>query len=153
MFTGIVEKTGKIKKIENKKGKVYFTISIKNFLRGTKRGDSISCDGVCLTVIKKTKESFMVELMPETLRLTKFKEASAGDAVNLELAVRVGDRIGGHFVSGHADAVGKVKKIIRDGKYKCLEVKVPKKISRYLAYKGSAAVNGVSLTIADSGRD
>lgn len=153
MFTGIVEKIGKIKKIEKIKGKIYFIISTENFFKDIKLGDSVSCDGVCLTVVGKTKDSFRVELMPETLRLTKFKEARAGDTVNLELAAKVGDRIGGHFVSGHVDAVGEVKKIIKDGKYICLEIKIPKNISKYLAYKGSAAVNGVSLTIAGSSKD
>jgi riboflavin synthase len=153
MFTGIIETTGKIKKIKDKDGKVYFTISVKNFLKDIKTGASISCDGVCLTVIKKTKDSFTVELMPETLRLTKFADARAGDLINLEKSLKIGERIDGHFTMGHVDGVGVVKKIIKKGEYTDLIINVPKKIIKYLAYKGSASINGVSLTIAGNGKD
>lgn len=153
MFTGIVETTGKIKKIENKAGKVYFTISVRNFLQDIKTGASISCDGVCLTVVKKTKDSFTVELMPETLRLTKFADSRAGDLINLEKSLKIGERIDGHFVMGHVDGVGVVKKVVEEGEYTDLIINIPKKIIKYLAYKGSASVNGVSLTIAGNGKD
>ncbi len=153
MFTGIIEITGEIRKIENKQGKVYFVIEAKNFLRDVKIGGSISCDGVCLTVIKKTKGSFTVELMPETLRLTKFADARTGDLINLEKSLKIGERVDGHFVMGHVDGVGVVKKVIKEGEYTDLIINVPKKIIKYLAYKGSASVNGVSLTIAGNGKD
>ncbi len=154
MFTGIVEKTGKIIKIENKnKEKIYFTISVKNFLQDIKIGSSISCDGVCLTVVKKTKDSFTIELMPETLRLTKFADSKVGDLINLEKSLKIGERVDGHFVMGHVDGVGVVKKVIKEGEYTDLIIKVPKKIIKYLAYKGSASINGVSLTIAGNGKD
>lgn len=150
MFTGIVEKTGKLKKIERLNDKVYFTIEIKDFLTGVKIGDSISCDGACLTVIKKTKNAFTVELMPETLRLTRFMDSKIGDKINLEKAAKIGDRLNGHFVSGHIDCIGILKKNIKEGEYSCYEIEIPKRFSKYLAYKGSVAVNGVSLTIAQS---
>lgn len=150
MFTGIVEKTGKIKKIEDKSGKVYFTIEVKNFLRGVKIGDSVACDGVCLTVIKIVGNKFTVELMPETLRLTRFSLSQAGDPVNLEKSLKVGGTIGGHFVMGHVDAVGEIKEISKKGADVNLTVKVPGKIMKYLAYKGSVSINGVSLTIGPS---
>ncbi len=153
MFTGIVEKTGKIINIVNKRGKVYFTISIKNFLKDIKIGSSISCDGACLTVVKKTKDSFTVELMPETLKLTKFADSKIGDLINLEKSLKIGERIDGHFVMGHVDGVGIVKKVIKEGEYTDLVIKVPVKIIKYLAYKGSASINGVSLAIAGSGKD
>ncbi len=153
MFTGIVEKTGKITKIKDKRSKIYFTIEIKNFLQDIKIGSSISCDGACLTVVEKTKDSFTVELMPETLRLTKFADSKIGDLINLEKSLKIGERIDGHFVMGHVDGVGVVKKIIKEGEYTDLIIKVPKKIIKYLAYKGSASINGVSLTIAGAGRD
>lgn len=153
MFTGIVETTGKIVKIENRnKEKIYFTISAKNFLQDIKIGGSISCDGVCLTVVKKIKDSFTVELMPETLRLTKFADSQVGDLINLEKSLKISERIDGHFVMGHVDGVGVVKKIIKEGEYTDLIIKVPKKIIKYLAYKGSASINGVSLTVAGSGK-
>ncbi|KKR20143.1 MAG: Riboflavin synthase, alpha subunit [Parcubacteria group bacterium GW2011_GWE2_39_37] len=148
MFTGIVEKTGRLEKIENKNGKIYFTIKVANFLGKVKIGASIACDGVCLTVVKKTKDNFTVELMPETFRVTKFSKAKTGQAINLELAMKLGERLDGHFVSGHVDAVGAISKILKEGEYTCLEIKAPVEILKYLSYKGSVAINGVSLTIA-----
>lgn len=181
MFTGIIETTGVIKKIENKNGKVYFTVAVKNFLRDVKIGSSIACDGVCLTVIEKImdcsaatqsppegdcgdfspkaavlcgetvaqpKDSFVVELMPETLKVTKFKQSKAGDLVNLEKSLKIGERLDGHFVMGHADGTGVVDKIVEDGEYREIIVKAPAKLMKYLVYKGSVAVNGVSLTIS-----
>jgi len=153
MFTGIVEKTGKIQNIKKDGGKIYFTIEVKYFLQDIKIGGSISCDGVCLTVVKKNKNSFTVELMPETLRLTKFADSQAGDLINLEKSLKIGERIDGHFVMGHVDGVGIVSKIEREGEYINLIIKVPKKIIKYLAYTGSASINGVSLTIAGNGKD
>jgi len=153
MFTGIVERTGKIQKIEDRKGKIYFTIGAKGILRGTKIGDSIACDGVCLTVVKRTADEFAVELMPETLTVTRFSGAKKGDLVNLERAAKIGDRINGHFVSGHVDCIGTVKAVVKEGEYTSIFITVPKEFAKYLAYKGSAAVNGVSLTVAESKAD
>ena len=153
MFTGIIRKTGKIKKIEDRKGKIYFIIGVEDFFKETKVGDSVSCDGTCLTVVKSKKDSFQVELMPETLKLTKFKDSHKGDLINLELSMKIGQRLDGHFVMGHVDGVGEVKKIIREGEYISLIIKVPKKLIKYLAYKGSVSVNGVSLTTAGVGKD
>ena len=152
MFSGIVEKTGIIKKIKNRDGKIYFTIETKNFLRDIKIGSSISCDGVCLTVVKKTVRDFVVELMPETLKLTKFSNSKIGDLINLEKSLKVSDRVDGHFVMGHIDGVGEIKKIINDNEYTDLIIKVPQRLIKYLAYKGSASVNGVSLTISGVGK-
>lgn len=152
MFSGIVEKTGIIKKIKNRDGKIYFTIETKNFLRDIKIGSSISCDGVCLTVVKKTVRDFVVELMPETLKLTKFSNSKIGDLINLEKSLKVSDRVDGHFVMGHIDGVGEIKKIINDNEYTNLIIKVPQRLIKYLAYKGSASVNGVSLTISGVGK-
>lgn len=148
MFTGIIETTGKIQKIENKNGKVHFTIAVKNFLRDVEIGSSIACDGVCLTVIKKVNDYFIVELMPETLKLTKFGQAKVGDLINLEKSLKIGERLDGHFVMGHADGTGIVDKIVEDRKYREIIIKAPAKLMKYLAYKGSVAVNGVSLTIS-----
>lgn len=171
MFTGIVETTGKIKKIEDRNGKIYFTIVVKesgrnprgavsagavyakNFLRDVKIGSSIACDGVCLTVVKKTKDSFVVELMPETLRLTKFGQAKIGDWLNLEKSLKIGERLDGHFVMGHIDGTGIVDKIIQDRDYREIIIKVPSKLMKYLALKGSVSVNGVSLTISGAGKN
>ena len=153
MFTGIIEKTGKIIEIDNKNNKTYFTVEVKNFLRNVKIGDSISCDGACLTVIKKIKDNFTVELMPETLRMTKFKDSKVGDLINLELALKIRERIDGHFVMGHIDGTGKVDKIIKSSKNIDLVIKAPMKLLKYFPRKGSITINGVSLTIADSKGD
>ncbi|MFH1254918.1 MAG: riboflavin synthase [bacterium] len=153
MFSGIVEKTGELKKIDSRAGKIYFTIKAGNFLRGVKIGASISCDGVCLTAIKIAAGNFTVELMPETLRLTKFSQSKIGDLINLEKSLKIGDSIGGHFVAGHVDAVGEVEKVELFGADASVIVKVPEKIIKYLAYKGSVSLNGVSLTIAGNGKN
>ncbi|MDD4271863.1 MAG: riboflavin synthase [Patescibacteria group bacterium] len=151
MFSGIVEKMGELKKIENRLGKIYFTIKAGGFLRGVKIGSSVACDGACLTAVKLAGGNFTVELMPETLRMTKFSQAKVGDLINLEKSLKVGDRISGHFVMGHVDAVGVVARVEKLGADVSLTVKVPKKIIKYLAYKGSVSINGVSLTIGENG--
>jgi riboflavin synthase len=150
MFTGIVEKTGKLKKSENTNGKIYFEIEALSFLSDVKIGDSIACDGVCLTVVKKSKNSFKVELMPETLKMTKFSKAHIGDRINLEKSLKIGDRLDGHYVMGHIDGVGKIKRVEKEGEYTNLFISVPKQIFKFMAFKGSLTVNGVSLTIARS---
>ena len=152
MFTGIIVKTGQLEKIAKKNGKIYFTIAVKNLLNRTKIGESIACDGVCLTVIKKTPHNFTVELMPETLKRTRFGLIKEGEPINLELALQLGERLDGHLVMGHVDGVGRVKKITKEGKYVSLIIEAPKELRRYLAYKGSVTVNGVSLTIASAGQ-
>ncbi len=148
MFSGIVQTTGKIQEIKNKNNKVYFFIEAKNFLKDVKIGESINCDGVCLTVVKKKKNFFEVELMPETLKVTKFVDSQKGDLINLEKSLKVNGKINGHFVLGHIDGVGKVKKIIFDNDYLEFFISVPQKLMKFLAYKGSVTVNGVSLTIS-----
>lgn len=153
MFSGIIETTGKIKKIEDKNKKVYFTIEVKNFLNNIKIGASIACDGVCLTVVKKIRNSFKVELMPETLRVTKFLDSKTGDLINLEKSLKVGDFVDGHFVMGHIDGVGKIKKIVLDKEYINLIIKIPRGLEKFIAYKGSISINGVSLTISGLGQD
>ncbi len=153
MFTGIINKTGKIKKINREKNKIYLTIKVNNFSNGVKIGGSVSCDGACLTVIKKTKDGFTVELMPETSRVTKFKDSKIGDLVNLEPALKIGERLDGHFVMGHIDGTGVVGKATNEGEFKSLAIKVPKELVKYLARKGSVAVNGVSLTVSGAGKD
>ena len=153
MFTGIIQKTGRIDKIECRGNKQYFIVSVENFLKDVRIGDSISCNGVCLTVIKKEKNYFTTELMPETLKLTKFLEAKIGDAINLELAVRDGDRLDGHIVYGHIDGVGTVKKMEKEEDYVSFIIGIPAGLSRYIARKGSIALDGVSLTISGVGKD
>ena len=153
MFTGIIEKTGKIKKIEDKNGKIYFIIEVGDFLNDVKVGDSISCDGVCLTVVEKALNNFKVELMPETLELTKFSNSKEGNFINLEKAMMMGGRLDGHFVMGHVDGVGEVGKIEQAGEYINLIINTPVELVKFLALKGSVSINGVSLTISGVGDD
>lgn len=149
MFTGIIEKTGVIKKIERN----YFTIEVKDFLTDLKIGDSIAVNGVCLTVIELDGESFKIELMPETLRLTNFSSSKEGDEVNLEKSLKVRDRLDGHFVLGHVDGVGEAREIKKDGEFVDLIISVPADLQKYIAKKGAIAVNGISLTIAEDLKD
>jgi riboflavin synthase len=151
MFTGIITAVGRIKKIE--KGKSFIlTVETKDNFKNVKLGDSISVDGVCLTVAKIVGGVLVFELMPETARLTIADDYKIGSLVNLERSMKVGDEIGGHFVSGHVDGVGKVVKIEKEKESVVITVRPPKELLKYLAHKGSVAINGVSLTIINSGK-
>lgn len=146
MFTGIIETTGKITKIEDKH---YFTISAKDFLSDIKIGESIAVNGVCTTVIGLDGDNFKIEIMPETFRVTNFNFLQVGDEVNLEKSLKVNGRLDGHFVLGHVDGVGIVKEIKTVGDYIELVISAPEALRIYLARKGTVAVDGVSLTIAE----
>jgi riboflavin synthase len=149
MFTGIIETTGKIKKIDDH----YFTIEVKNFLDNVKVGESISVNGVCTTVIEFGSDEFKIEIMPETFRVTNFGELKEGDEVNLEKSLKADGRLDGHFVLGHVDGVGKVEDIKTEGEFVDLIISAPEDLRKYLARKGAVAVNGVSLTIAEDLKD
>ena len=112
-------------------------------------GDSISVNGVCLTATAVEDDSFSADVMNETLRLSSLAEASAGMPVNLELAMRLEDRLGGHMVQGHVDGVGRVSAIVEDGFSRRLTIQADPELLRYMVYKGSITVDGVSLTVAD----
>jgi len=151
MFTGIIETTGTVK---SRYGDNY-VIEVKNFLRDVKMGDSIAVNGVCTTVIDlDVDNSFTIEIMPETARVTMFGYLQVGDEVNLEKSLKVGERLDGHFVLGHVDGVGEVSEAKESGSFVELVIEAPKDLQKYIARKGSIAVNGVSLTIAEdlSGR-
>ncbi|MDI6786695.1 MAG: riboflavin synthase [bacterium] len=149
MFTGITEEIGKI---IQRRGDG-FKIQAEIILEDIKVGDSILVNGVCLTVVKFDKGSFDVDVMPETIHVTNLKLLKAGDRVNLERALRINDRLGGHIVTGHIDATSQLKnkKYIENS---CLmEFEIPEAISKYLIKRGSIAVNGVSLTIVELDRN
>jgi len=145
MFTGIVETTGKIKKIDGYNR----TIEVGNFLDDIKIGDSIAINGVCTTVISLGKDEFTIELMPETLRVTNFNEIGEGGEVNLEKSLKMNGRLDGHFVLGHVDGVGRVLEIKEDGEFIEIIISALENLRKYLAKKGTVAVNGVSLTISE----
>ena len=149
MFSGIVEEKGTIQGIKKKENLYVLTIKTSNVYRGTKSGDSVSVDGVCLTVTQKKGSELTFDLMKETLDATKLKHAKAGGKVNLERALKVNSRLGGHFVTGHIDGVGKLTKIVTLPNYVEWRIAVDKSLKRYIVPKGSASLDGVSLTVGE----
>ncbi len=149
MFTGIVEELGEVKNISRKGRVALLEIKADKTLEDTVIGDSISVNGVCLTAVKKKLNTFSFEVMQETLAVTNLGGLRIKDRVNLERALKIGDRISGHFVTGHIDCVG----IIRQKKYindnLCFAIAFPFEFSRYIFNKGSVALDGISLTVAD----
>jgi riboflavin synthase len=147
MFTGIIEDVGTIRGIRPAGNISILTIETKMDLSDTKIGDSISVDGVCLTAVGLESGSFSVEASPETLKRSSLDNAARGRRVNLERALRVGDRLGGHFVAGHVDGVGEVAKVEKSPDSLIIAVTAPEEVRRYIVDKGSVAVDGVSLTV------
>jgi riboflavin synthase len=151
MFTGIIQTTGVVARIE---GKIYTIAKIgepdrgsSRFLDDAKIGMSIAVNGVCLTIIKFDQEEFMVEVMPETVRKTSFRILKVGDKVNLEKALAVGDRWEGHMVQGHVDQAVLVLDITPDQNSYLFKFALPQELQKYVVPKGSVAVNGISLTV------
>ena len=146
MFTGIIETTGVITEAEATEANLKLTITAPKLgLRQVAIGDSIAVNGCCLTVVTKTQESFTVDVSNETLALTT--GLKQGATVNLEKSLRYGDRLGGHLVSGHVDGIGTVRAIEDLGASWRLEIEAPKPLAKFVARKGSIAVNGISLTV------
>ena len=143
MFTGIIEELGKVKQMGN--GKI--EIGCEKILEDVKMGDSISVNGICLTVTKFDKTNFSADVMPETLRRTSLENLKIGDEVNLERALKLSDRLGGHIVSGHIDGAGKIKSMTPEGNAIIVKVSADKNILRHIVDKGSVALDGMSLTV------
>jgi len=151
MFTGITEQVGKIESLEHGKdgGRLRVSLSGSGELAAsTKLGDSISVNGCCLTVIEFDSNHFAADLSGETLRRTSFGEKKPGSLVNLERPLAANARLGGHFVQGHVDGIGRVTRLLPEGDTWWLSVRVPAEQRRYVAEKGSIAIDGVSLTVA-----
>ncbi|MBC7882598.1 MAG: riboflavin synthase [Anaerolineae bacterium] len=144
MFTGIVEEIGTIVTLSE----TQLTVHARRILADVAIGDSISVDGICLTVERFDSSTFTVGLSPETIRRTTLEHRLPGASVNLESALRAGGKIGGHFVSGHIDGVGRCVKSTQSGTSWEMDFEVPAEVSRYIVEKGSIAINGVSLTVA-----
>ena len=145
VFTGIAEETGKILTIREND----IEIECKKVLEGTQIGDSIAVNGVCLTVVQKSENSFKADMSPETFRVTAFKGLKSGTAVNLERAMPANGRFGGHIVSGHIDGTAKVISLNRNRESFDLEIELSDEQIRYVIRKGSICVNGISLTVAE----
>jgi riboflavin synthase len=148
MFTGIIEELGKIKKISLRSGVTFLEVSAKKTLLDTKIGDSIAVNGVCLTVVEITKDYFSFEVMSQTIKNTNLGLSKLGQVVNLERSLKVGDRISGHFVCGHVDCLGLVRrKSLRNGSVE-FQISVPPAFMHYCLPKGSVSIDGISLTLA-----
>ncbi len=145
MFTGIVEEIGTVKQVSAGQ----LTISAEIVLEGSQLGDSISVNGTCLTINRIEKQDFSIEVMPETLRLTNLGQLRSGDKVNLERALCLGGRLGGHLVQGHVDATGRVLTLTPDSDALKVRYWAPPEVMRYIVSKGFIAVDGVSLTVVD----
>jgi len=148
MFSGIIEATGKVRKIYINNNNCHFEIYTKMKLKNSEIGSSISCSGACLTVEKYNRNIIEFYVSKETLKKTTFKSLKKGSLINLEKSLKYGNRISGHFVQGHVDTTCSIKKIDFIGKSWLMYFKLPRKYRKYLVPKGSIAINGVSLTIA-----
>ena len=148
MFTGIIQAIGNISKIDSNgpDSRVVFKAG-KMKLDDVKIGDSISVNGVCLSITEKTKDSFSSDLSSETLSLTTFIEMRANSKVNLEKAMNFSSRVNGHLIAGHVDGVGVIKEMKNDGRSILILIEFPEELDKYISKKGSIAVDGVSLTI------
>ena len=149
MFTGIVAELGILKGIQHGSQAGVLTITASQVLSDSNIGDSIAIDGVCLTIIDLTHNSFTADVSAETLRRTTLGSLRPGDSVNLENALRLADRLGGHLVLGHVDEVGTVSGWQDEGTSSLMRVSISKEAMRYVVYKGSVCVDGVSLTISN----
>ena len=148
MFTGIVEEKGRLLSIEKGAVSAVLTIGAAQVLQGTKVGDSIAVNGVCLTVTKLGSDRFFADVMAETLRRSALGQLSVGASLNLERALAVGDRLGGHIVSGHIDGTGRITEIRPEDNAVWYRIEADAKLLRYIVEKGSIAIDGISLTVA-----
>jgi len=154
MFTGLIEERGQVERVEERPAGRRLWIAAARVLEDARVGDSIACSGCCLTAVAvepgPTAKSgrFAVEVVPETLRRTTLGEWRAGTGVNLERSLRLSDRLGGHLVQGHVDGVGEVLDRAVEGDGARVAISVPAELRRFVAWKGSLAVDGVSLTVA-----
>jgi riboflavin synthase len=149
MFTGIVREVGEVLAVEEGGGPVRLQIRAPETAAGTAVGDSVAVNGVCLTAVEAADGVLAFAAVPETLRRSSLGHLTSGTGVNVEPALRVGDPLGGHFVQGHVDGVGRVRVVDEEG----IEVEAPAEVLRYCVEKGSIAVEGVSLTIAALAED
>ena len=149
MFSGIVEELGEVKSIFRQAKIARIEIKALKVLEDVKIGDSICVNGVCLTVVRKGTESLFFEAIPETLKVSNLGLLKIKDKVNLERSLKVGDRLSGHFVSGHIDCIGLIRNKKYLGNNLCFQIYFPVQFMKYIIPKGSVAINGISLTIGE----
>ncbi len=148
MFTGIVRELGRVVSVEGGKGGIRLWIGAPATAAATTVGDSVAINGACLTAVEVRDATIAFDVVPETLRRTSLDRLAAGDAINVEPALRAGEPLGGHIVQGHVDGLGAVRGLEPEGEGRRLTIEVPPKLRRYCVEKGSIAVEGVSLTVA-----
>ena len=153
MFTGIVEEIGQVVSIQNTEKFSTIKINAVKVLEQSQIGDSIATNGVCLTITNMTESSFEADIMAETLRKSNLGRLRIGTFVNLERAIRLNSRLGGHLVSGHIDGVGEILSSTKEAAATWITIKAPAEILRYVVFKGSIAIDGISLTVADVMKD
>lgn len=152
MFTGIVEGIGKVKKISkitNNRSAIQMIVDLGKHGKGLKIGQSVALNGVCLTVTKLSKDGCTFEMIEETTKKTDLGNLKPGEIVNIERSLKTGDRLEGHFVLGHVDGVGIIKKIEKKPKEVQVWFEVPKNLTKYVVKKGSIAIDGISLTVVE----
>lgn len=149
MFSGIVEELGELKRISRRRNVSLFEVRAERVLEDTHIGDSISVNGTCLTVTGKEKGILEFEVMPQTLKATNLGDLKINDKINLERALKMGGRIGGHFVTGHIDTAGIIRSRNCANASVCFHIAIPVKFMEFVLPRGSIAVDGISLTIAD----
>ena len=149
MFTGLIEEVGAV----SRRSGADLCVMASFILDGLREGDSVAVNGACLTAVAVGHDWFVAQLSPETLERTTLGQLRPGDAVNLERAMALGGRMGGHFVQGHVDGIGKVESVSPQGEFSLWRFRAPDEVARYLVPKGSIAVDGVSLTVVEPSGD
>jgi len=149
MFTGIVQTCGKIAELKNAGDAVQMKIFAEDYFSNSKKGDSVSNDGVCLTIESCTKSEAVFTMIKQTINNTAFKNAQLGTLVNLEHPCRPDSLMGGHFVMGHIDSTAEVKEVVKRETGLEIDLEIPENLSKYVIHRGSIALNGISLTIAE----
>jgi riboflavin synthase len=150
MFTGIIEEIGRIRSLKRGSNSAILEIGAVITVESTRAGDSIAVNGVCLTVTSIYPEGYSVDVMPETLNRSNLGDLIPGSEVNLERALRLGDRLGGHLLSGHIDGIGIISQFTEDENAKWVTISIAEAQTRYIVEKGSIAIDGISLTVAET---
>ena len=153
IFTGLIIEVGRVRQIKRRDDGAFLIIEARKVLEGTRIGDSISINGVDLTVIEMSSDSFSSDASLETLKRSTLGELSVGNRVNLERALAVGERLGGHMVQGHVDGTGQLLSVTPEGNAYRMRFRFARELGRYIAMKGSITVDGISLTVAGLGDD
>jgi riboflavin synthase len=153
IFTGLIIEVGRVRRVDRRADGAYLIIEAARVLEGTRIGDSISINGVDLTVIEMGPDFFSADASLETLKRSTLGDFHAGSGVNLERALAVGERLGGHMVQGHVDGTGELMSVAPEGNAYRMRFRFPRELGRYIAMKGSITVDGISLTVAGLGAD